>query len=108
MFSLRPGYLRGFANVAAEQLPEKSWNRRLAYSSVFHEGVLQFLWFLTERMASKETTEMDDISASQGVSGDSTFKRIRSCHFRRLKASIAYSAIIAGTVRHASHSRSKG
>eukprot|EP00960_Hanusia_phi_P025211 740815-Hanusia_phi.AAC.1 len=53
-------------------------------------------------MASEETTEMDDLSASQEVSGDPPFKRIRSRHFRRLEASFAYSAIIAGTVRYAS------
>eukprot|EP00960_Hanusia_phi_P064408 765785-Hanusia_phi.AAC.1 len=35
--------------------------------------------------------EMDDLSASQEVSGDPLFKRIRSRHFRRLKASFAYS-----------------
>eukprot|EP00960_Hanusia_phi_P061065 764719-Hanusia_phi.AAC.4 len=38
------------------------------------------------------------LSASQEVSGDPLFKRIRSRHFRRLKASFAYSAIVAGTV----------
>ena len=71
---------------------------------VFHEDVLRLLWFLAERMASKETTELDDLSASQEVSGDPLFKRIRSRHFRRLKASFTYSAIIAGTIRYASHS----
>eukprot|EP00960_Hanusia_phi_P077516 768705-Hanusia_phi.AAC.3 len=44
---------------------------------------------------------MDDLSASQEVSqpGDPLFKRIRSRHFRSLKALFAYSAIIAGKVR---------
>eukprot|EP00961_Rhodomonas_salina_P074501 1000532-Rhodomonas_salina.1 len=51
---------------------------------------------------------MDDLSASQEVSGDPLFKRIRSRHFRRLKASFAYSAIIAGTGRYASHSFGSG